>query len=131
MLRTWVMRPNSSILTGNFMYGFNAKNTPLFLIGCEIIQVCVGSHEVIINFDNRRSVTIMSIDVFKKYNFVFLNSIISFDQEYIGRKVKLVNLNNAKTISIVLENDNIIYLCDDSDEFESVIFQDASRVYSI
>jgi len=114
------------------MYGM-PKNFPFDkLEGAQVLQICYGENEVIINFTNEISILIMSrikiegdmilnIETFKE-NCIYIN-------EFIGKIITSSSwLSEGIRISF---GDRSIIIIDDSEEFESFIISISQCRYVI
>ncbi|QKR99747.1 hypothetical protein F9288_08930 [Sphingomonas sp. CL5.1] len=113
------------------MYKISENNVPVFLIGRDLIQVGLGLNDVVMNFDNNCSMTIMSIDRFSVENKDLLESVVSFDGKYIGKAVKKVTIGDQSTFFLTFDGGGVVTVADDSEDYESVILRHGSRTYSI
>lgn len=106
------------------MHGFNNFDYDELFSGSEIIQICFGSNEIIINlFPEDRSITIFDVDNFYLDNPDFLKKINnnSADNSIIGAVISKIEILNNHCAIIHLSNDIKIELRDGSPKFESFL----------
>lgn len=103
------------------MYGFSVENLPTFLIGRELLQICVGANDIILNFDDRVRILISTKLPFVNDNEDFLKNSYKDDVKIFGCKLSGMTIKNGKLL-IQFENETILQLTDDSENYESIVF---------
>lgn len=113
------------------MYGFEqVRNLPL-MVGSELLQVCIGGNEVILNFfPDGDSVMIYGVDRFVEDNrFMFEQLLGSYPRiRQIGKKVVRFTVKSNEVAYMTMSDGSEIVLKDDSAEFEAVTFHHRERV---
>ena len=113
------------------MNGFNQMGAGDFLLGAELIQVCVGANEVILNFyPDGTSVTVFDVAGFLLNNKFMFEPLVGIQRQIrqIGKKVTGFTIINDNTAMIVMSDGAEIVLKDDSPKFEAVTFQHDGKV---
>jgi hypothetical protein len=100
--------------------------------GCQVLQICFGENEIIINFDGHKSILIMSKikieneNIFEIENFLENSNTLN---KLIGKKITDCSLIHCGIkLSFGSESISII---DDSAEFESFIISVGDKKYII
>ena len=105
------------------MHGFSKKNVPEFIIGKELAQVCLGENEVILKLSNNCSISIESIEDFAKDNSQFLLGISTFQQNIFGSKIEFIKILDESCAEIHFCSGFRIFLKNDSERYESIVFR--------
>lgn len=113
------------------MYGFNQVRGDALMIGSELLQVCIGGNEVILNFyPEGDSVMIYGLDKFIKDNKFMFESLTGVHPRIrqIGKRVSQFSVVSNNVAYLTMSDGSEIVLRDDSDEFESVTFNHRGRM---
>jgi hypothetical protein len=106
------------------MYGLPANFNAELFQGKTLLQVCIGAHELILNFDEGLSVTITSSVEFKRSDgssqycddFCASASTVS---SLVNKKVITAEAEAPRALKLKFENGEGLSIVDDSKEFES------------
>lgn len=114
------------------MYGL-PKNIDLsFLVGRELLQVCIGSNDLILHFDDRVSILITSNCHWKSISGVGVE-IDSYAESAnmicrpLGSKILNATSDESGTLSMKFSNGDAFMLFDDSQQFESYVIECPDR----
>ena len=93
------------------------------LVNSLLLQVCFGENELIMNFDNEISMTIMVYIGIQANNYkpVHHNLISSFLTSLIGTRISRVLVVDEDTLKIVFEGEKVLHLSDESRYYESIL----------
>lgn len=109
------------------MYGFNQIESDSFIVGSELMQICLGANEIILNFfPYGTSINIFNVDSFIYHNNLILENLISINDRKInniGSKVERLNILNNNAAILIMTDGSEIVLLDDSSDYESMTFQ--------
>lgn len=93
------------------------------VIGKEVTQICIGRHQIAINFDSKKVIIIESTDEFYLYNkasiIVGIDNNILFGN-ILSYKVTDIKILSSDEISIIMENGGKINLHDSDPDYEMI-----------
>jgi hypothetical protein len=106
------------------MYGFSDSSELHSLLGAELLQICIGRNEVILNFfpDNTK-ITISSIDAFFRDNINILDGVFvneGYNRNIIGDKISGITVQDRQHLLIEFSGGLNLLLTDDSEQYEAV-----------
>ena len=106
------------------MYGVKDNAIFQLIIGAELIQVCFGQNDLLLNFLEDIAITVLVDIGLTESDFlpVHPNSASHFFVSLLGKKISDVVLLDEKTIEIKF-NDAVFQIKDDSEQFESMSFR--------
>ncbi|MBL1180479.1 MAG: hypothetical protein HND27_05170 [Bacteroidetes bacterium] len=104
------------------------KNTDLnFLIGQDLIQVCIGENDLLLNFSENCTIEILSTcklvqgkKILKIESYPVSASLLC---SLIGSKVVSYEISDQGALMLSLNNDAFLTIYDDSDNYESYIIK--------
>lgn len=111
------------------MYGFNQIKDDKFIVGAELSQVCIGAHEIILNFyPYDISINISDMRGFLTNNAFLFESLVGRSKRIrqIGKTVCKLSVLSNDTAVLVMSDGTEIVLKDDSTEYEAVVFKCAA-----
>jgi hypothetical protein len=105
------------------MYGIPRTDRLAGLLGTDLIQVCIGSHHVILRFDERAAISVeCSFDHILKnqetYHYEDLWKQPSTLTTLLGSSVTKVETPERRTLRLYFSNGEAIDLFEDSDQYE-------------
>lgn len=113
------------------MYGLPINTDLNFLIGQELIQVCIGANDLLLNFSEGCRITILSkcglIERDKELSIENYPENASLICSLIGEKIADFEIINKGVLILKLNNDRYFVLYDDSDNFESYIIKSSDN----
>jgi hypothetical protein len=110
------------------MYGFPSTDELRALEGAELVQICIGRNEIILNFfPESTSILVNSIEALLDNNSTVFYNINSMNRLLGGRIIRTSALGTHQ-LEIHFTNGGTLRLIDDSDQFESVVIRTAGRV---
>lgn len=117
----------------NNMYGLPHNIKLDFFVNTIFIQMCIGAHDLILNFDNNVSITITSSvacmvpngNIQKETVFRNIASVLGL---LLNHAVVSVNSNEAGTLKLEVDNGGMIEIYDDSKEFESYVIHNGEQI---
>lgn len=106
------------------MYGIKLDEDLKSLVGSRLIQICIGSNSVILNFDNDDWISIDSLFMHMLpsgdlYEYKELRNKQSSLTLLLDCIVENVRIENPKRLVIIFNNNHSLFLLDDSDHYES------------
>ncbi len=128
-----VARKYSSAFGVNKMYGLPAGIDLSFFHQRTLLQLCIGVHEVILNFDSEIRITVTSSIGFKGSS----NSTLKYADfrqaaavlvSLLHQKIIFAGAEGAGTLMLVFASNEIISIYDDSDKFESYTIINADKL---
>jgi len=110
------------------MYGLANMTNLNFLRSIRLIQVCIGKNEIILNFDDNTSITIMSSITFciDGGEGIVTNSFSDAAQHlinFIDHTIQAVQLEGSGVFKLRFSNNSSFQLSDDSQHYESYIIK--------
>src|ERR1043165_3848717 len=107
------------------MYKFSETIVFGELVGCEIIQICIGENEFIINlYPDGCCINILSIESFYKENVRnYNNDEFYMIKELLGKKILGYEILSPEKLKIIISSENILIITDETDDYESAIFE--------
>lgn len=116
------------------MYGFNQIKQNNLLVGAELLQICIGENEIILNFfPDGISITVFDVKGFLENNSFMFEPLVSVQKRIgqIGKAVHKFTVISNDTAILLMADGAEIVLKDDSSEFESVTIKCAEGVIVI
>jgi hypothetical protein len=107
------------------MYGFDRIRDKPLMVGSELLQVCIGGNEVILNFyPDGQSVMVYGVEKFVGDNMFLFEALTSSYPRIrqIGKSVSRFRVESNDVAYLVMSDGSEILLRDDSEEFESMTF---------
>lgn len=111
------------------MYGFNQIRDDKFIVGAELSQVCIGAHEIILNFyPYDISIIISDMLGFLANNAFLFEPLVGTSRRItqIGKTVCKLSILSNDTAVLLMSDGTEIILKDDSSEYEAVVFKCAT-----
>ena len=115
------------------MYGLPTNINLDFFLEKTLLQICIGAHDLILNFDGNVSVTITSSIEFScsKCSFQKTNDfrrIASTIAVLINQTIVSVEGNEAGTLTLKFDSGGIVTIYDDSKEYESYTIKNQKQI---
>lgn len=115
------------------MYGIPKGTDLSFLVGRTLIQVCIGTHDLVLNFDGSVSITVTSSIAYagpggehrKSEDFAGAAPAVL---GLLSRTVVSYRYDDAGTLMLVFEDGTTLALYDDSSNYESYVIRNGDRV---
>ena len=107
------------------MYGVRSDPALAQLENALLLQVCFGQNEVILNFDDERSVTVM-VDIgisANQYRSIDPKYISSFLVSLLGRRLTKARALDGEVLEIVFDNGKAMHLVDETKNYESIVIK--------
>jgi hypothetical protein len=121
-------------LKANHMNGFDQITDNEFFNGSKLLQICIGSNEISLNFyPNFYEIQILNVNLFMNDNkFLFVNFVCpDFIINQFDQTVVKLTILDTKTAVITLSDLSEIILRDDSPNYESVVFRYGEKKYIV
>lgn len=115
------------------MYGLPSGANLDFFQKRTLLQICIGSNDLILNFDNGVSVTITShvgwTDSYNKHN-TYENSAdaISVIVQLLGKSVTSATGDEEGTLSLIFDGGGCFFVYDDSKQYESYVIKNRDKL---
>lgn len=106
------------------MYGLSIETDVSFLINRELIQVCIGLYQVILNFDESVSIS-LECDfehLFQNETLIENNTLptsASTLLKLLGAKISDINNQGNGNLELVFSNDSVLRIFDSNEDEES------------
>jgi hypothetical protein len=108
------------------MNGFDQNTNLKAYIGSELLQLCIGSNEIILNFfpDGNR-ITVYNPQAFVLNNIFLFEPLLGFQRRInqIGKTVTGFSVLSSKSAHLTMSDGSVISFKDDSPDFEAVTFE--------
>jgi hypothetical protein len=109
------------------MYGLSHDINLAFFEGKTLLQVCVGAHDLILNFDGIRVTVTSSIGLLGSggvvHRYAVFTQAASALMTLLNQKVVSVEGDDAGTLTLTFDTGKKVFIYDDSKEYESYIIQ--------
>jgi hypothetical protein len=112
------------------MYGFNDSIPLNHLVGLTLTQLCVGANEFILRFDGNCSILVQSFDRFVSDNRLNTSGGRVLLPEGLGELVVECVFLDDRQAKISFK-ESFLLLSDDSQQFESIVFDFAGSRYVV
>lgn len=112
------------------MHGFNDSIPFKHLIGLTMTQICVGANEIILRFDDNSSILVQSLGRFLLDNQLETPEGRLLIPIGLGEAVEESAMLNKSCVKITFRGGSLL-LRDDSDQFESIVFELAGILYVV
>jgi hypothetical protein len=118
------------------MYRIRADEDFSYLINSEIIQVCLGQNEAILNFDDGG----LRITILARFEVTVDGTEYVFEESLLGAGILValthdpiaqVEVVNDTTLCILLASGNQLRLFDDSEQYESFTIEHDATIYVV
>lgn len=104
------------------MNGISQNEDLSDLIDKVIIQICIGLHEIVINFDDDSYITLECLFSFNAKDWHDMKNIVSSCKQFVkllGKKVICGEIVNDKTVMLRFECGEKLYFNDSNEYYES------------
>jgi hypothetical protein len=112
------------------MYGFNEAIPFKHLIGLTMTQICVGANEIILRFEDNSAILVQSLNQFLSDNRLEVAEGRILLPLGLGEVVEECFIVSNRCVKITFGRNSLL-LSDDSDQFESIVFELAGSRYVI
>lgn len=105
------------------MNKFNNISRISEFIGLQFIQICIGESDILLRLYPDSHILITSSEKFFDENaYLFSNNYINGLKSINGNSISDIKIHSEQELHIILSNNLIIKIFDDSDHYESVVF---------
>lgn len=114
------------------MFGLSEDFPFMALVGCELIQICIGENELIMNFDKKLSISINSSVVFGP------NPVLKTDDyrcnsnlfaQLLGSKIADAQSSNKKDLMLNFTNGKSVTILDEYSNYEAYFVKIGDKSY--
>ena len=115
------------------MYGLPSRVSLSFLEGRTLLQVCIGLHDLILNFDGDTTITVCSSIGYSTMcgevtHYVDFRQSANLLCMLLGKSILVARNGGGGTMALEVVNESTLYLYDDSADYESYMIKHGDQL---